>query len=131
MSILALDVGNVWTGTALSDTLCMVAQPYQTSKTKEIFPFLRNLFEQKKIETILVGLPKTMKGTDSDQTKKVRLFTEKLKLKFPTKNWILWDERLSSKHAAKLTRPKTKEDKIRSHSVAAAFMLDSYLCNNT
>jgi len=41
---------------------------------------------------------------------------------------ILWDERLSSKRAASGTKKiMTKEEKVVSHSIAAAFILDSYL----
>jgi len=35
MKTLGLDVGNVWTGTALSDSLGMFAQPHKTVETKK------------------------------------------------------------------------------------------------
>lgn len=127
MKILALDIGDVWTGTALSDALGMFAKPYQTTETKKLHSFLTELFTKEKIEKIVIGYPRTMSGTSSDQTKKVEEAKLKLEEKFPDTSFILWDERLSSKRAQTLKQAKTKEDKIKSHSIAAAFILESYL----
>jgi len=127
MKLLGLDIGDVWTGTALSDALGITARPYKTTPTKELQSFLTTLFTQENINTIIVGYPKTMKGTESDQTKKVIATKERLEQKFPEKTWILWDERLSSQRAGALKQARTKDEKIQSHSVAAAFILASYL----
>jgi putative holliday junction resolvase len=127
MKILALDIGDVWTGTALSDALGMFAKPYQTTESKNLLSFLRDLFAKESIQKIIIGHPRTMKGTSSEQTKKVEESKLKLEQEFPNKTFILWDERLSSKRADLLKKAKTKEEKIKSHSVAAAFILESYL----
>lgn len=127
MKILALDIGDVWTGTALSDALGMFAKPYQTKETNKLVSFLSDLFKKEKIETIIIGHPRTMKGTSSAQTKKVEETKVILEQEFPDKTFILWDERLSSKRADTLKKATTKEEKIKSHSIAAAFILESYL----
>jgi len=127
MKILALDIGDAWTGTALSDALGMFAKPYQTTETKNLVSFLRIVFEKETINTIVVGYPRTMRGTSSDQTKKVEEAKVKLEQEFPNKKFLLWDERLSSKRAEMLKKAKTKEEKIKSHSIAAAFILENYL----
>ncbi len=127
MKIVALDVGDVWTGSAISDELGITARPYETVKTAELMPFLEDLIKNESIGTIVIGYPKTMSGTQSEQTKKVIAQKEKLKTAFPDINWALWDERLSSKQAAGIKKTKSKEDKIASHSVAAAVILTGYL----
>lgn len=127
MKMLGLDIGDVWTGTALSDALGITARPHKTAETKKLVAFLTDLFKQENLNTVVVGYPKTMKGTESDQTKKVIATKELLEKKFPEKTWVLWDERLSSKRADALKHARTKEEKIKSHSVAAAFILGSYL----
>jgi len=127
MKILALDMGDVWTGTAISDPTGTFARPYQTVKTKELEQFLAEKIEAENIEQIVVGHAKTLKGTESEQTKKIKTRAEELGLKFPTVSWVLWDERLTSKMAAKGRKRKTAKDKLQSHSIAAAFILDSYL----
>ena len=127
MKIIALDIGDVWTGTAISDALGFFARPYQTTQTSELVPFLHELLHKETIQKIVIGYPRTMKGTSSEQTKKVERAKILLEKEFPTKTFILWDERLSSKRADALKKGHTKEDKIKSHSVAAAFILESYL----
>ncbi len=127
MKTLALDLGDQWTGSALSDELGLIASPLQTIPTKELEKVLAQLCTKHNIKEIVVGYPLTLKGTESEQTKKIVTTKEKLEKKFPNMQFILWDERLTSKQAATLKRAKTKEDKLKSHSIAAAFILDSYL----
>ena len=70
MKVLALDLGDSWVGTALSDPMKIIARPHETVKTKDLFNFLKNIFETEQIDTVLVGYPRTMRGTESAQTKK-------------------------------------------------------------
>jgi putative holliday junction resolvase len=123
----ALDFGTVWTGVALSDPLNFFAKPYKTTPTKDLDAFIKKLLEEESIDLIIVGLPITMRGTESAQTKLTIAAKEHLEKLFPQVEWRLLDERLSSKQADQLKRAKTKEEKIHSHSVAAAFILETYL----
>lgn len=127
MKVLALDLGDSWTGTAMSDPLKIIATPYQTIKTEDLLPFLHNLMKNEKIETILVGYPKTMKGKESDQTKKVQMQKEIIDKEFPLQKCILWDERLSSKQARSIQKKNSKTDAHKEHSIAAALILETYL----
>ena len=127
MKILACDIGDVWTGTAISDPLGMFARPYQTIETKNLSSFLSDLFNKEDIKTIIIGHPQTLRATSSEQTKKVEKVKVELEKEFTSKTFLFWDERLSSKKAEALHKAKTKEDKLKSHSVAAAFILEGYL----
>ena len=127
MKILALDLGDVWVGTALSDPLRIIARPYQTIKEPELLPFLHALFEKEHIEIIVIGYPRTMRNTESLQTKKVVIQKEIIEKEFPLKKCILWDERLSSKHAKTIQRQNSKTDSTKEHSIAAALILETYL----
>lgn len=127
MKILALDIGDRWTGIAISDPLGILPRPYDTCKTTDLYTFLENTIAKENISTIIVGLPTTMRGTESEQTKKIIAMSQTLKIKFPAIEWHLWDERLTSKQAAKIKSIKTKEDKLRSHAIAAAIFLSTYL----
>ena len=126
MTILSLDIGDVWTGSALSDALGITAAPYKTVNTKELDEFLTNTIQREKPEIIVVGYPRTLKGTESAQTKKVVAHKEQLEKKFPNVEWVLWDERNTSKLASALKKSK-HEDKTIIHSKAAAFILMGYL----
>jgi putative Holliday junction resolvase len=127
MKIMALDLGNAWVGTALTDALRFFAKPYKTVAAQELESFLSTTLCQEKISIIVVGYPKTMQGTESDQTRLVVATKEKLESLFPHIQWVLWDERLSSKQARQLKNPKNKDEKLAQHSIAAAIILESYL----
>ncbi|MFA6263523.1 MAG: Holliday junction resolvase RuvX [Candidatus Babeliales bacterium] len=133
MRILALDLGDRWVGTALSDALGITCKPYKTVTVPELHDFLRVVIPQERVTTVVIGYPKTFSGGQSDQTRKVVAVKEKLEQQFGTVNdvaiaWILWDERLSSKRAAELVqKARTPEEKQKSHSIAAAFILQNYL----
>lgn len=71
-------------------------------------------------ERVVVGLPLSLSGGDSDQTDETRVFAEKLEklLSVPVE---LYDERLTTKLAAR-TPGRASED-----SRAAAHLLESWL----
>ena len=124
---MALDLGDVWVGTALSDPLKIIAKPYQTIKLSELSAFLHALFAKEKIDTIVIGYPRTMRDTESSQTKKVLAQKEFLEKEFPEKKCMLWDERLSSKQAKTIQRQNCTTDTNKEHSIAAALILETYL----
>jgi len=127
MKILALDLGDVWIGSALSDVLGLIATPHQTIKIDQLVPFLQKTLAEYQIKTVVIGLPTTMRGTQSEQTKKVIAHKEVLEKQFPDVTWEFWDERLTSKQAEQLTKSYSAQEKQRSHARAAAFILQSYL----
>lgn len=127
MKVLSLDLGDVWTGTALSDPLKIIARPHKTVKTADLISFLHELFQKEQIDTIVIGYPRTMKGTESEQTKKVLAQKEKIDKLFPNRKIVLWDERLSSKGARAIQGKKAKTDSTNEHSIAAALILQTYL----
>lgn len=128
---IALDLGDVWIGFAISDPLWIVARPLETVQLPALIQALEKLFEKEKITTAVVGCPITFKGTKSEQTKKIELQYQELQKQFPKISWHLWDERLSSKRAAAVQSTKKlkkkKAQKQQNHSIAAAFILDSFL----
>ena len=127
MKVMALDLGDAWVGVALTDPLRFFAKPYKTFAAGDLENCLATTFAQEKISIVVVGYPKTMQGTESDQTRIVVARKEKLEIMFPQVQWVLWDERLSSKQARNLKNPKNKEAKLQQHASAAAIILESYL----
>jgi RNAse H-fold protein YqgF len=127
MKTAALDTGDRWVGVAIADALGIVARPYTTTENYKLIPFLTEFIQEERISTIVVGLPITMRGTESDQTRKVKEQIESLKTAFPEVIWEMWDERLTSKQADRMKPSKSKDDKITSHARAAALILQSYL----
>ena len=96
MKILGIDYGLKRVGLALADTL-FVASPFLTLKNdKNIFNELKNICEKENIELIVVGLPKTLRGGESEQTKLTNEFANKLK-KFTNLSIEMQDERFTTK----------------------------------
>jgi putative Holliday junction resolvase len=127
MKIAAIDLGDRHIGIALSDASQIISSPYITVTPEELDAFLQKFIVKENVKLILVGHPKTLKGTKSEQTVKVENEFARLSSQFNTIQWKLIDERLSSKHANNLIRAKTKEEKLKSHAIAASLLLESYL----
>jgi putative holliday junction resolvase len=127
VKIAALDLGDAWIGIAIADPLGIVARPYKTIKPLELTDTIKTLYTQDNVTTIVVGDPQTLRGTASQQTLKTREQLVQLEQQFPAIQWVLWDERLTSKQAAGIQKGHTKEEKQKQHAVAAALILRSYL----
>ena len=131
--ILALDLGDQWVGTAISDATRIIARPFQTVTRSNLVSFLQTTLSTERITLVVVGYPKTLKGTHSKQTDTIVAMKENLEKQFPAITWVLWDERLTSKQAKSMASTKKNknkqgaENKNRLHSVAAALILESYL----
>ena len=98
---MALDVGKVRIGVALSDLLGYTAQPLLTlwrkSRGEDLRSLLR-LIRKHEVARIVVGNPLHMSGDQSPWAAKVQQFAEELRTRsgLPVE---LWDERLSSVEA--------------------------------
>ena len=129
--ILGVDYGDSRIGLALSDPNKIIASPFKTIKNKgfdktkkEIF----NILIENKVELIVLGLPVSMSGTETNQTKKVRKFQNFIQdFDIPVE---MQDERLSSFTAKKSLiqqKIKTGHNKHLIDSTAAAIFLQQYL----
>ena len=129
--ILGVDYGDSRIGLALSDPNKIIASPFKTIKNKgfgktkkEIFDIIR----ANKVELIVLGLPVSMSGTETNQTKKVRKFQIFIQdFDIPVE---MQDERLSSFTAKKSLiqqKIKTGHNKHLIDSTAAAIFLQQYL----
>ncbi len=134
MKLLGIDMGDAWVGTALAGQSGICCSPYKTVPLSSLCSFLLQLSALESVSTIVVGLPLSHKGEESLQALKIRTDFAKvqqepaLKKFFDQVTIVWWDERLSSSRASSLLKgSKKKTDKLREHSIAAAFILQSYL----
>ena len=70
---IGIDLGTKRVGIALSDSLNMIASPLKTLtfyNQKDLLEQLRKVITEFDIKTIVLGLPLSMNGMDSSQTKK-------------------------------------------------------------
>lgn len=81
--VLALDVGDVRVGVAVTDEALLIAQPVTMFKRVGFGPDAREvlaLCEKYDTDRVLLGLPLNMDGTEGEQARKVRLFGERLEM---------------------------------------------------
>ena len=130
--VLGLDFGERRIGLALSDPLGIIAKPLtiiDRKKTADHISRISEIVSERKITSIVVGLPLTLKGGYSKQTEIVLAFIDRLKLdlQIPV---VAVDERLSSVAAEKALQAqdvKTGHNKGRVDETAAAIFLQEYL----
>ncbi len=129
---LGIDHGEKRIGLAISDPTATIAQSFRTilfTSSKDLVKSLKQIIIENEVEKIVIGLPLTMKGTDSKKTQEVRNFAEKLsnQIDVPIK---LIDERLSSVQAHLTMRQlgkKPSRNKERVDQLAAQSILQTYL----
>jgi putative Holliday junction resolvase len=124
--LLGLDVGIKRTGIARASSAAKLAEPIKTVATDDIWESLKNLIEELQPATIVVGLPRNLKGDDTDQTRWVRLWLTEAKQRFPSIDFILQDEALTTKLAE--SRAGKKITDVDAH--AAAIILQDFLDTN-
>lgn len=130
--ILALDLGEKIVGVAISDERLVAArrlEPLKRTNWKKLLQDVRRLLEHFDAQTIVVGLPLRMDGTDGDAAKNIRRIAQNLARSI-TQTVYLQDERLTSQAAIENLRAeglKAKEIPALIDSEAAALILRDFL----
>ena len=132
MRIVALDIGDVRIGVAVSDFMNIIANPRETYVRKNEESDLNYFINFAKIEeadTFVIGLPKNMDGTEGPRAELCRDFGEKLRNKSGLKVEYQ-DERLTTVSAEKmLIEADVRREKRKKviDKLAATIILESYL----
>ena len=132
MRKMALDYGEVRIGIAFSDLLCIIANGYETYTRKTLdadLSYLANLAKEKEVDTIILGLPINMDGTEGERAIATREFGAKLQdaSGLPV---VYLDERLTSVSAERMlisadVRRENRKKVI--DKVSATIILQDYL----
>ncbi|HUC78786.1 MAG TPA: Holliday junction resolvase RuvX [Candidatus Saccharimonadales bacterium] len=130
-NFLSLDVGKVRIGLAIANSISKLPSPVTTLPNDQDFLVeLNKLIAENQINELVVGLPKSLEGNDTDQTIWLREFYENLKTKLDIPIH-LENEALSSVRAEtelkNIGRVYSKEDV---DALAACFILDDFIKNN-
>jgi putative holliday junction resolvase len=120
---LALDYGSARCGVAVSDpsgTLATPLDPVLRAGTRRGLERVVQLVREVGAERVIVGLPVSLSGGDSDQTRETRAFAERLSaaLDVPVE---LYDERFTSSLAQQAGGTSSLDSR------AAAVLLDEWL----
>lgn len=130
--VMALDLGSKRIGVAISDPTRTIAQSYGVVKRKsreEDFARYQQIMAEQKVTLLVVGLPTTSEGGDSDTAVWIRDYIAEFRLlcEVPIQ---FWDESFTTVKAEESLRQRGKRGKKARQqvdAVAAAFILQSYL----
>lgn len=133
--VLAIDYGSKRVGLAVTDPLQMIATALETIANEKIFAYLGAYIQKEEVELFVLGMPKNLDNSDTDATKAVQEFAQKLEEKFPNIPVELEDERFTSKIALEAmirggTKKKYRQNKGNLDKVSAVIILQSYLEKN-
>ena len=130
--ILAIDYGKKRSGIAVTDTLQLIAGGLTTVPTPELLDFVKQYVNKEPVERILVGLPKQMNNTLSENMKRIEPFVNLLRKQLPAIPVEYVDERFTSvlAHRAMLDgglRKKDRQNKALVDEISATIILQSYM----
>ena len=135
MRALGIDFGERRIGLALSDPTRTIASPLPTVKRRAgkrpPIAALMKIIETNNVTALVMGLPLTLEGEESDWTRQIRSVAEALSERTGLPVHYV-DERLTSVRAERAIRslglPKNKrEEKGRVDAAAAVLILQSWL----
>jgi putative Holliday junction resolvase len=132
VKILAVDLGRVRTGVAVSDLTGLIASPIGTiteRDTEKLADMIAGMAKEHSVSEVVVGHPRNMDGTRGESARIAEDFAELLAKKtgLPVK---LWDERLTTMSAIGIlneTNVRGKRRKEVVDTVAATLILQDYL----
>ncbi|HST31065.1 MAG TPA: Holliday junction resolvase RuvX [Chthoniobacterales bacterium] len=128
--ILGIDFGQVRIGLAISDELHLLAHPLETiPANKDSKKRIAEIVNNRKIDKIVIGIPRHMSGEIGDSAKRALDFADGLRrqLSCPIETW---DERLTTVAANRVLSAagkKTRQTRNFVDQVAAQMILQGYL----
>ncbi len=129
---LAIDLGDARIGIAATDDMGIMAHPVETIHLEQNDPLDRivQLVEERKVRTLVLGLPLHSDGREGDAAAKARLFGEQLSARLPDLPLHFVDESFTTLSAAGKLREagrKAKQQKAVIDQAAAVEILNSWL----
>ncbi len=130
--ILAIDYGKKRTGIAVTDELQIIANGLTTVATVELEQFILSYVQREPVECIVVGLPKQMNNTPSENMGRITPFVNRLRKLLPDIPVEMYDERFTSvlAHQAILASgigKMARRDKALVDEISATIILQSYM----
>jgi putative Holliday junction resolvase len=128
--ILGIDFGRARIGLAISDELRLLAHPLETiPANKNSGKRIAEIVRERKVNKVVVGIPRQMSGDIGTAAKEALEFATKLRELLPC-DVETWDERLTTVAANRALRDagkKTRQTREFVDQVAAQMILQSYL----
>lgn len=129
---MAIDYGKKRTGIAVTDPMQLIANGLTTVETSHLLDFLLDYTNREAVERIVVGHPKQMDNSDSENMRRIVPFVNRLKKLLPGIPVEMVDERFTSvlAHQAMLAgglKKKARQNKALVDEISATIILQSYM----
>ena len=133
MIYLGLDLGSKTLGLSISDRTSTIASSLEVIRYNDMENLLNRLDEiviLKKVDAFVLGNPLNLDGSVSKRSEETFEFKKVLESRYPNKNVIMQDERLSTVEAERMlisneTRRKNRKKVI--DKIAATIILQAFL----
>jgi putative holliday junction resolvase len=130
--LLAIDYGAKRTGIAVTDPLQIIATALDTVRSHDLLDFLKKYTQQEPVEAFIVGMPRRLDNTDTNNTPLVHAFIKRLTNTFPEIPVYTHDERFTSSMALQSmiaggTKKSDRRIKGNIDKVSATIILQSYM----
>ena len=130
--ILALDYGLKRTGIAYAESPLLIAHALNTVKTQDILNFIENYLLKNKVDKIVIGEPKTLRGGQTHSSEMIQSFFRKITKSFPHIEIKFYDERFTSKIAMQTVldsglKKMKRRNKENLDKISAVIILQDYL----
>ncbi|BAG83399.1 MAG: Holliday junction resolvase RuvX [Candidatus Azobacteroides pseudotrichonymphae] len=130
--IVAIDYGEKRTGFAISDPLKMIVSSFVTVLSRKAVMYLKNCTENYDIELFVLGEPRQMDYTPSENMPRVEKFKRNLRRVIPSIDVQMVDERFTSVLAHRImieggVKKIKRQDKGLVDRLSAAILLQTYL----
>lgn len=130
--ILSIDYGRKRTGLAVTDPLRIIASGLATVSTSELFDWLQSYVARETVELIVIGEPRQLDGSPSENLARVQQFVNRWRKTVPSIPIEYYDERFTSTlaHRAMLDgglRKKERQNKALVDEISATILLEDYM----
>ena len=130
--ILAIDYGTKRCGVASTDDMQLIASALTTLATNDLLPFLKKYCSEQNVVLIVVGQPKQMNNSPSENEVHIQQFLEKLHKELPHILIERYDERFTSKIAFQTMidsgiSKKQRQNKALIDEISAVLILQGYM----
>jgi putative holliday junction resolvase len=131
--VLALDYGSARCGCAVTDPSGTLVTPIDTvtrPATKRGLAAICDLVRERDVERVIVGLPLSLRGHDTEQTREARAFAARLSLRLGESVPVeMHDERFTTRLAQRMEgiEAPARRSIASEDSRAAAHLLESWL----
>ena len=129
-TVIGFDLGTVYTGVAVGQTITGQANPLQALKSharKPDWSSIESLIESWQPQKLIVGLPTQLDGSDDEMTKAAKKFRRQLEGRFHIDTAMV-DERLTTREAYDISIESGEfKTKQQIDSISAALLTESWL----